>query len=47
MPNVLYKTFIAVKLLIEDVDEFWWETRLWPLLIVGHCRRINGKILER
>jgi hypothetical protein len=29
MPNVLYKTFIAIKLLLGKVGEFWWVTRLW------------------
>ena len=37
-PNVLYNNSIAMKLLAGKVGEFWWETRLWLKLIVGHCR---------
>jgi hypothetical protein len=36
-PNVLYNNSIAIKLLKGKVGEFWWETRLWLKLIVGHC----------
>jgi hypothetical protein len=36
-PNVLYNNSIAMKLLKGKVGEFWWETRLWLKLIVGHC----------
>jgi hypothetical protein len=38
MPNLLYNNSIAIKLLVGKVGEFWWETRLWLKLIVGHCR---------
>ena len=36
MLNVLYNNSIAIKLLVGKVGEFWWETRLWLKLIVGH-----------
>jgi hypothetical protein len=36
MPSLLYNNSIAIKLLIGKVGEFWWETRLWLKLIVGH-----------
>jgi hypothetical protein len=38
MPNLLYNNSIAIKLLVGKVGEFWWETRLWLKLIVGHCK---------
>jgi hypothetical protein len=37
MPNLSYNNSIAIKLLVGKVGEFWWETRLWLKLIVGHC----------
>ena len=41
-PNVLYNNSIAMKLLVGKVGEFWWETRLWLKLIVGHCSSNDG-----
>jgi len=50
-PNFLYNNSIAMKLLKGKVGEFWWETRLWLKLIVGHCTSLvvptrQGKSME-
>jgi hypothetical protein len=46
MPNLLYNNSIAIKLLVEKVGEFWWETRLWLKLIIGHCTSNHRQILN-
>jgi hypothetical protein len=46
MPNLSYNNSIAIKLLVGKVGEFWWETRLWLKLIVGHCTEDPVKSME-